>query len=77
MNFSPPRHTSGPRSKLDRLIRIENGSESEESEESSSEESTSPTEDYPIPARPISGGGNGPCCLISLLLSSPIFPRVI
>ena len=77
MNFSPPHHTSRPRSHLDRLIRIENGSESEKSEESSSEESASPTEDCPIPVHPISGGGNGPCCLISLLLGSPILLRVI
>lgn len=34
MNFSPPRHTSRPLSRLDRLIRTENGSENEESEES-------------------------------------------
>ena len=34
MYFSPPRHTSRPLSRLDRLIRTENGSENEESEES-------------------------------------------
>ena len=71
MNFSPPRHTSRPLSRLDRLVRTENGSENEESEESSS---TSLTEDYPIL---FLEGGNGLCCLISLLLSSPILPRVI
>ena len=57
MSLSPPRHANRPRSRLDRLVEMENGSESEESEGSSSEESTSSTEAYPIPVHPISGGG--------------------
>jgi hypothetical protein len=55
--LSPPRHVSRPRSRLDSLIRIQNGLGSEESEESSSEESISSTEGCPIPVHPISGGG--------------------
>lgn len=54
---SPPRNASRPRSRLDRLARIGNGTENEGSEESSSEESTSSTECHPTPVHPISGGG--------------------
>ena len=55
--LSPPRQASRPRSRLDRLIGIENGLEDEESEETSSEDSTSSTEGHSIPVHPISGGG--------------------